>query len=67
MATWESWDSIHQAFPRPTAWGQAASQAPGTVITTALGEQDEEEEAAGPRRGARDRRPNKRIAGDEWA
>ena len=66
MATWESLETLRQAFPRAPAWGQAGSQAPGIVSTQApSGPQDEA--LYGPRRSTRTCKPNKKVAGDEWA
>jgi hypothetical protein len=65
MATWENLLQLRQDFPRAPAWGQAGTQALGSVGgPTTIATSDEE--AHGPRVGSRVRRPNIRLAGDEW-
>jgi len=66
LATWESLEALHQAFPRAPAWGQAGTQAPGTVINSATDDQ-QEEAPDGPRKGERVCRPNERVTGPMWA
>jgi hypothetical protein len=63
LATWENLVQLRQAFSRAAAWGQAAPQAPGSVIASTDGPQDGDD---GPRRVARVRRPNVRVNGSEW-
>jgi transposase InsO family protein len=66
LATWEFLETVRQQYPRAPAWGQAGSQAPGTVSTaTTAGPTDAKDK--GPRRSGRSRRPNTMVVGKEWA
>jgi len=67
MATWENLTAIHQAFPCAPAWGQAGSQDRGNVNTgTTTTVNPEDKDGNGPKRSARNRRPNKNLIGDNW-
>jgi hypothetical protein len=66
LATWENLLQLRQDFPRAPAWGQAGTQAPGSVGGPTTTATTSDEEAHGPRVGSRVRWPSVRLAGDEW-
>jgi transposase InsO family protein len=79
MATWEDVEALRQRFPRAPAWGQAGAYPGGDVnntpSTTAAPSSDNDDPSTAhdvvqdqePRRGARNRRPNPKVQGPEWA
>jgi len=64
LSTWEDTEALQQRFPAAPAWGQAAPQAVGDVGTPAI---DDKEEDGGLRRSVRERQPNVKLSGPEWA
>ena len=75
MAIWEDKDSLQQAFPRATAWGQAvdkdggivSSTSPEGASTTEETEVIREDGPTGPKpRPARVRRVPARLADPAW-
>lgn len=71
LATWESYEPLHQQFPRAPAWGQAGSEDGGNVNTvpdpaTAPDAPSSAPKAVSKSRPARERRPNPFVAGPEW-
>ncbi|WVZ95116.1 hypothetical protein U9M48_040918 [Paspalum notatum var. saurae] len=62
MATWEDRVRLQQAFPRAPAWGQAGSQDPGIVGTTAP--PTTLPDVRGP--STRQKKPSTRVTGKEW-
>ena len=66
LATWENLDDLKRRFHQAPALGLAGSFGGGSVSST---HDDGDEEAAlvGPRKSTRERRPNKRVTGTDWA
>ena len=69
--TWEDRDELQSRFPCAVAWGQAATQAgegvsrlASTTPSSQPPVEADEGTAQGPARRAR--KPNKRVAGEEW-
>jgi len=71
LATWEDYEALRQEFPRATAWGQAVSKGGGDVsrrpaVTTEKRTEDGEGPQVRPR-SPRQRKPNPRFIGEQWA
>jgi len=65
MATWEDEEHLRQRFPAAPVWGQAALQEGGDVNSPASDFEADSPEL--PSLGARNRRPNPRVYGPDWA
>jgi hypothetical protein len=63
LATREDVDALKQQFPLAAVWGQPVTQEGGGDVTSAKPNPDP---ADGPRRSARPRKVNTRVAGPEW-
>ena len=64
LSTWEDMEQLRQRFPQAPAWGQAGSDGGGDVSNTTT--TPPEDNADGPRRSVRQRRPNPHVQGPEW-